>query len=162
MIKLSEEKNFRNWFNKLFPNGFGGYNSYYVLTHPWEFFEECWRQVRWAWQRIFRKYDDRVIWNIDCFLTEMLPIWIRQLKRNKDGIPRIMWEEGMTPIDENYNYSEEDNEIARLKWENILDNIAEGFEAGRKIQDWESTEELVKKFDEGFDLFKKYFFDLWD
>ena len=48
MKKIDEEdskNNFRNWFNNLLPNGFGGYNSYYVLTHPWEFFNEWYRIV---------------------------------------------------------------------------------------------------------------------
>jgi predicted secreted protein len=155
------KKNFRNWINNKFPNGYADYNVYYVLFHPWVVIEYWIRHIKYAWQRVFNKYDERVTWSIDWYLTEMLPKWIRELKQNNHGVPMSMFD-GMEH-DENYNYSEEDGEIATKKWDNILDNIIEGFEAGRKIQEFdEDNEEMIKKFNDGFDLFKKYFFNLWD
>lgn len=52
------------------------------------------------------------------------------------------------------------------KWHKILEEIAQGFEAGDKLSvsllTPDQEEKLQKKFDRGMDLFKKYFFNLWD
>jgi hypothetical protein len=156
----NSKKNFRNWINNQFPNGCCNYNVYHILTHPWKAFEYWGDEIKYAWQRVFNKYDERVAWSIDGYLTEMMPKWIRELKQNGYGVPMSMFD-GMNH-DENYCYSEEDEKIAHKKWGDILDNIIEGFEAGKKIQEFEDSEEIIKKFDDGFDLFKKYFFNLWD
>lgn len=162
-----EKKTFRNWFNNLFPKGFASYNSYYILTHPWEILDEWFRQIEWAWQRVFRGWDDTAVWSIDWYLSKQIPQLIRRLKETQHGTPNSMWE-GMTPIDENFNYSKEDDEIAYKKWADILDGIAEGFEASLKIQEeclWANDPEYAEldaKFERGFDLFRKYYHNLWD
>lgn len=118
------------------------YNNRYLFFHPWTFLWLCWRELQYAWQRIFRGWDDRVIWSIDWYLAEVMPVWIRRLKETKIGYPMGM---------------EED------EWDKILDGIIEGFEAAYRIMDL--TDEKGKdldKFHSGMDLFKEYFFNLWD
>ena len=44
--EIEKEKTFRNWINKVFPNGYASYNSYYILTHPWEILREWNRQIK--------------------------------------------------------------------------------------------------------------------
>ena len=54
-------------------------------------------------------------------------------------------------------------------WKETLEEIREGFRAGRKLisddaygMHADELKELQKKFDNGMNLFKKHFFDLWD
>jgi hypothetical protein len=155
------KKNFRNWFNKLFPNGFGGYNSYYILLHPWEFFDECFRQVKWAWQRVFRGWDDRVVWSIDQYIARMLPQWLSQLKEVRHGVPNIMFKEE-DYIDENYNVTEETMKLRGQDFDNVLDQISEGFRIYAENNWFREGSEEEKKFDESFELLQKYFGTLWD
>lgn len=156
-----KKKNFRNWFNKLFPNGFGSYNSYYVLTHPWYIAEEYSRQIKWAWQRVFRGWDDRVIWSIDGHIAKYLPIWLRELKNDKCGVSSMMFKEE-DYIDENYNVSDETMEIRRKEYNDILEEIAQGFEVYYKDNWFTEDSDDYKIFNNSFDLLKKYFGTLWD
>jgi hypothetical protein len=123
--------------------------------------------IKWGYQRLTRKWDDRVIWSIDFYLSEMIPIWIKELKDKKHGIPCVCFDESDWNNEKN-DYKDGAEIKAQTKWDEILDKIIEGFEAQKKIEDeglWEKDpefNELNKKFNEGFDLLKEYYTDLWD
>ena len=163
-----EKKNFRNWLNKKLPNGFLGVNmaTFYIFTHPWVVLFEWKRQIEWGWQRISRGYDDRVIWSIDYHLAVVIPQWLRTLKIKQHGIPMSMFEGLEEERFENgvIGYSDENMKIASDKWGKILDEIADGFEEYNKIDDlpYNEREKAFEKFNNVFDLFKKYYADLWD
>jgi len=106
------------------------YRKSYYLTHPWKIFSEIKRNLRWAWQRIFRGWDDRVIWSIDSYLFEMLPIWLRELKEIKTGIPLIMYDD--SDLNEIEIPESADNR-AQCKFDVILEMMAIGFESGYKL-----------------------------
>lgn len=162
-------KNSWRWklVDKFFPKGFDNYNISYFVTRPWEFPKSCYRHIKWAWERVFQGWDERVVWSIDYHLDIMIPLWVRKLKTDNIGFPITMYNEE-DYIDENYNTSEESTAKASKKWDDILDKIAEGFEAHKRMEDesvWinhPEYETLNKKFEEGFDLFKKYYGNLWD
>jgi hypothetical protein len=144
-------------------NGLIGYAPHYVLTHPQLIIEEVLNQTKWAWQRVYRGWDDRVVWSIDDYLSKMIPQWIKQLKEVKHGIPIEMfdsedWDE------EKSTYIQNAEERAEKKWDNILDQIIDGFEAYEKMKEKYVYEdlELKNKFENGFNLFMKYFSGLWD
>jgi hypothetical protein len=169
MIELEEEskkKNFRNWLNNKFPKGFGGYNAYHLLLHPLKFFDHIANEIKWAWQRVFRGFDDRVAWSIDYHLAKTIPQYVKLLKENKIGIPMSVLSD--FPHDENYNCSDKDWKLAQEKWNKILEDIAEGFEAYIGLDDlWgEEHQEERKlkedKFNKAFELLKENFSDLWD
>jgi hypothetical protein len=155
--------------NTLFKgNGIGNYAAHHTLLHPWLLVEDGWDQVRWAWERIWKYWDSRVIWSIDWYLSDMIPVWIKELKKVRYGYPMTMFE-GMTPTDTNtWSYSDEDEKLASKKWDDILDKIILGFESYHRIHNeslWENHpeyKELNENFEIGFDLFRKYFEDLWD
>jgi hypothetical protein len=167
----NKKKNFRNWVNNHF-NGYASYNAYHILTHPWEILLEWKNQVVWAWQRVFHSFDSRVIWSIDWYLAEKIPLWIKELKVKKQGIPTEMFD-GLDH-NENYEYSEDAWKIAQERWDNILDKIAEGFDSYMKLESHDFMDikdevkrekykkELEDKYNEGFDLFRKHFGSLWD
>jgi len=161
MEQKSKKKNLRNFINNHF-KGYAGYRAFYIFTHPWEILLEWKRQIKYAWQRVFCGYDERVAWSVDFYLAKMIPLWLKDLK-DQIGIPSEMFDE--LKYDENYCYSEEDEKIAHNKWNDILDQIIIGFENYPKLSEftYDSKEyaESVQKFENGFDLFRKWFSALW-
>lgn len=71
----------------------------------------------------------------------MLPIWLRELK---DGHSHPM-------------------HLIEGEWRDILEKMAQGFEAGRRLRDGLDIELGDEdKFNRAMDLFREWFFDLWD
>lgn len=102
--------------------------------------------IKWSWQRAFRGYADCDLWSIDFYISEILSNMIKDFRENTHGYP---------------------NELTPEDWDKILEKIENGFNASKKIQnmEYEGTEEyeaLHKIFDEGMDLFKEWYFGLWD
>jgi len=163
--KELEKKNFRNWFNKKFPNGLLGSDvaAYYALTHPWEILREWKRQIKWAWQRVFRGWDDRAVWSLNYHLAEIIPSILKKLKEDKVGIPMFCFE-GLE-YGENYDYNDESMKIAEERWNAILDEMITGFEIYNKlweILDYEKEREEYKKVERALELLKIHFESLWD
>ena len=142
----------------------------YLLSHPWIIATETAYQVKWAWQRLFRGWDDRVAFGIDWYLAENMPAWIERMKKYGNSYPF-----DMTPEE----------------WNKVLDEIADGFRAGHRVLNgdlsawkelWDSgwtggdipnpdefwpkmkgqEKEALEKFDRGMELFVQYFWNLWD
>jgi len=96
--------------------------------------------IKWAWQRLTRGWDDRVIWSIDYYLSEMMPAWLRRLKRVQHGYPCQF--EGKPE-----------------KWDEVLDTIIDGFEAAKQINDcdfpvWDWLREReVERYGRELDIF---------
>lgn len=108
------------------------------------------REVKYAYQRVVRNFDERAVWGIDEHLSIILPQMIRQLRNELHGHPV---------------------KLTKKKWTTILSAIADGFEAYWLIRNATFTDEksfkkqqkiLDKKFKVGMSLFVKYFSDLWD
>lgn len=85
-----------------------------------------WHPLKWAWQRLTRGWDDRVIWSIHSYLARMTPIWLRELKARKRGIPISMF-------DDPNDASDASIEAAAKRWDEILDDMIAGFEAAKQI-----------------------------
>lgn len=112
------------------------------------------REVKWAWQRVFRGWDDRVIWSIDWYLAENIPVWVRALKETKTGVSGAC-----------FDWNNEDFDKAQQKQDEIFDAIIEGFESYNKLDstfDQTVRDQLQLKFKRGFKLFRKYYSSLWD
>lgn len=156
-----------NWINETLFKGksLWDYAPGYALTHPWEGVFYGGRHIKWAWQRVFRGWDDRVIWSIDYYLAEMLPTWLIVLKRNKHGVPSMMFSEDDF-VGENYEVSDEVLELREAEYDAILHRIAKGFVAYRMMDDVEYKSETWYAYkslhQEGFELLQKYFGTLWD
>ena len=159
----SRKFSFREWFDNLFPSsGFAGYSPFYAFTHPHKIVEFCFDEIKYAWQRVFRGWDDRVIWSVDIYLTEKVPLWLKELQDCKVGVPIRFFENP-----EKIEYSNEEHKIARDKWNKELQVMIDGFSASKKIHDleWntkEEEEELYITFEKGMQSFTKNYFSLWD
>lgn len=142
-----------------------GYRASHTLTHPWIFIEEGWRQICWAWQRVFRGWDDRVIWAIDFHLATVIPQWLKRLKEINHGIPMIFFTKD--DLENLEGISDEASVIAGKKFNDVLESIISGFESYIKMDNIINPREAEYKLEEenfnsGFELFKKYFSTLAD
>lgn len=129
------------------------------------------RKIKLALQRVKKGYSDEDIWDFADFLCEMLPLAIREYKISKTtcgGCPGNLYDKDTI-----------NNECH--KWHTILEEMAQGFEAGKEINEtnfkykkemkdgsytYEYDEKRAKlltdKYNHGMKLFAKYFFCLWD
>jgi len=146
--------------NKVFPNGIFSYNAVYAITHPWVILEGIFSEIKWAWQRVFRSWDDRVIWSVDMFLIPKIAEWLEKLKKDKRGIPMSMFEEhewnGQTG--EFLDGAEEKGVERYMK---ILDEIIEGCKLYDDGDFFNRPDDKVK-FDRAMELFVKYLGTFWD
>jgi len=120
------------------------YNWKWILTHPWVIPKHFYNETICFVQRGLYGYSDKDTWGIDGYIASWLPSAIRRLQ-NGCGYPC-----GLT----------------RKKWNTILEKIAQGFEAGLKIDEdclYKGKEfSLLKRRENyGFKLFVKYFHSLW-
>lgn len=171
MAEWEEElkrKTLRNWINKKFPHSYaGGYNFYHAITHPWLFIQEWKRQIKWAWQRVFRGWDDTAVWSVDSYLAEIIPQLLTALKEKKQGIPISVFDDEPEVLEGGViGYGEESMKKAEEKWDKILDTIIYGFTEYTRaenelvsIEEWKGVRE---KLSESFDLLNKYFDGLFD
>jgi hypothetical protein len=138
---------------------------YYCFYIWWNWLDMLPRRIYWFFQRGKRGYADCDIWNFDDYLIDVISHGLRHLKQHKEGIPPEIWKK----YDKVNDLCLEDKELgASEEWNQILDKIIEGFDSaevmlefGYELEHEEYMEcERIRR--EGFDLFKEYFFNLWD
>jgi hypothetical protein len=140
----------------------GSYNMAHDIIKPWEYVGDLYRQLKWFYQRGKRGYAENSVWSIDWYLCSWMGNALRELAENVHGVP------GMDvgrhdPLSQNPN----DWEFLTLdEWRATILYIAETFDLGHKIQDYdvpgEGMEAAMKRFQHGMRMFTEYFFNLWD
>lgn len=155
---------FRDFIDgKMFsPKGLFGYRPSYVLLRPHIMLREIFSHVKWAFQRVYRGWDDRVVWSFDLWLSEIAPPILLKI-----------FESGITPskyfIDAkdfpNSSTAEED-EKARKLWGIEIHKMIAGFLAHSKFSSWEyngkdEADTLERITMEGMESFKDNFTALW-
>lgn len=161
--KIEEEEKWENEHPVLsFP---GKIKDFFLYTIPGRFSDTKY-EIRWAWQRVVRGFDDSMVWNHHSYHSEQTAKILRQLAEHKVGCPGELYD-GKKKNDECH------------KWRDILVQMAEGFEAATAIDNMEFYTEnkkgeydskasekkrkvLENKFDKGMSLYVKYYFNLWD
>lgn len=139
------------WLDNKFPTGIVGYGAYHALTHPWLIIGGWGRELKWAWQRATRGWDDTAVWSIDTYLSKLIPELVRRLAEKNIGFPAILHDDNIT-ADE-----------AEAKWNAILIEIAEGFEDYHKKQfECFMGIEDSPKLKRSFELLQEWFPNLWD
>jgi hypothetical protein len=144
----------------------------------WAFLEDIPRMIRWFWQRGRRGYSDRDVWEFHYHISDVVYHGLLQLKKYKHGYPATP-----EPDTDKWDYNEK-------RWDDILDKMVAGWELAFKVSNGEieyasamseldkaHMEEAMQKdypewrfltyeeeitMKEGFYLFSKYFFNLWD
>jgi hypothetical protein len=114
-----------------------------------------------AWQRLFRGWDDSVLWSIDDYLADMMPIWLGELKKRQRGAPfeYLPQKKALDRIDD------EDIELAQMKWFSDIDIVIAGFEAYKTMEyagsELTNRDELQKVYESGMKKLSKMFHTLW-
>jgi len=156
------------------------YGKKWYLTHPWLLIKDITRNIKWAWQRVNRGWDDRDLWSLDIRICVLMEQWLNEFMEENPSYPA------------EFTHPNE--------WTNVIAAIRDGFIAGGKIANGdhaiyqEAAEEAQRRygknytlqqygyvsrelkvhikiekeckqymitFDKGIELFHKYFFDLW-
>ncbi len=122
------------------------------------------REVKFAWQRAVRGYDDRASWSIDYWMAETLPPILRQLKKYAHGVP-------MQFLPDDIEISNYRVGIGRSMFRQRLEELAQGFEEFKKHDGipFENMEQYqrdynlhLKKVHETLSLFENMLHSLWD
>lgn len=157
------------WIDTWFGGGLAGYRVSYSIIRPHLVIAEWWRQVVWAWQRVFRGWDDRASWSVDYWLDDKMIAILTRLKETKHGTPTDFFD-GFEH-DENYGYSDEDHNKATTLWDAEIDKMISAFKASKELEELDfitreqysaERKRLNGIFEEGMKSFTKYYKSLWD
>lgn len=154
-----------NIFFNILPERLGYYKTSHVITHPWLLAEYITDQLRFAWQRVFRGWDDRVLSGIDLYLANKIPEWLEELKKS-NGISLVYFDLN------DWDRTKQDwkggaKEKAYFKRDNVINEIIDGFIAYEELlnllpQTNEPTYKyLNKKFRRAIELLGEYFDSFW-
>jgi hypothetical protein len=94
-------------------------------------------QIKWAFQRAIRGYDDRLFWGVDEYVSPIILAGLKHLHDRSVGYP---------------------NGLTEKKWRMLLKKMMYAFE----IDHLPYTKAQIKKSQLGLTLFAIYFHDLWD
>lgn len=142
-------------------------------------------RIKYAWQRAVRGYDDRACWNIDYWFLDIMPKILDNLINNRFGYPGRLDDETWDKILKDMKHCFEDaseetcsmkNEYEEDYYETLLNEYAKNGKATwSKLsmtqdeikenyykRETEIFEYRNKQLNKGLNLFKKYFWDLWD
>lgn len=109
-------------------------------------------RTRWAWQRVVRGHDDTMLWSLNWALARLTVDGVRAMRKWKHGYPGEFSEE----------YAGE-GAGGWEKWDDILRQIEEGFQAWLDEDGWfYDKPEQEEKFKNGMALYAHWFGALWD
>jgi len=97
--------------------------------------------IDWFMQRGLRGYSDYDVWDFDDYLSKVIRDGLTNLKNNSNGHP---------------------GELKSMEeWQGILDEIIWIFKVDKE-QILKLSPEEKKRYNKGWKLFQKYFYNLWD
>lgn len=141
-----------------------------------DFFKYLPKEIKWFCQRGKRGYSDMDVYSIDdWFLTVIVPM-LRQLKETKHGYPSDLTPEQWDKILDRmiFCFKEVNDDTCSMvneysgKLFSFITNDEETNKADKELKDKffkreiEIDEYKTKMKNEGFQLFSKYFHNLWD
>lgn len=138
-------------------------------------------KIKWFFQRLFRGYSDCDLWNLDYHLAKIILKRLKAFKKmERKGIPSTLnsfdeWNKILDKMifsfefirsdygwDENFIWHDEIWEKLEKKEKIMNINIGDkDFYSDIKFNA-EKHDEYYQKYEEGMELFSKYFGSLWD
>ncbi len=113
-------------------------------------------------QRIKHGYCDADLWEIDSWFLGVIVPMLRQFSRTQIGWPGRLQEKITAEMGDGVD-SDELDEICQQKWKEILNKLADDFEAIERIDRvLGDMKERTALKDKCFETFSEWFFDLWD
>ena len=164
------------------------YRWRHYLTHPWEFFEDCWYNLKAAYQRVTRGFAYRDLFSIDSWFLDIFPEMLKEFRKNLHSYPGDnefptfeSWVEYLEEMETHFRNANENQKVQLNEWEEdylkypmewqkskdnvyftLIDNtpkdITEKWLAREMEIDAWREEELQK----GFSQLIKVFHHLWD
>ena len=113
-------------------------------------FDKLFYQIKLIARNILWGFNPRDIWSLDVALSKWLIPRLKKLKETKKGVPII---KGFDPS------TESGLEKMDKEWGDRVDKMVRAFEI---IRDEESLNKTSAEVEEGLDLFREHFHDLWD
>lgn len=142
---------FYNWFNELWyknvSGGIMGYSPHVIFSDPWDVVSETGRRIKWAYQRVYRGWDDRATWGVGYWLIEYMPGILSSIKGSQYGIPATFFS------DDDINMA--DNNAAAKKYDKVLADLIDGFNEMKQLQDFDFDYRSKKTKDKSFREYKK-------
>lgn len=125
---------------------------YDFLYHPLKLYKlgDWKREIKWAWQRAFRGYDDTAYWGLYHYIAKIAMPVLKEYRFNGHGVPGMVCEK------------DEPMEKSIERWNGILDKMIYAFDVIIKDENFIEPVEVQERVDEGLKLFAKYFQTLWD
>lgn len=96
-------------------------------------------EIKWAWQRVTRGYDDRLFWDVDAYLSPIIRDGLTYLRENGHGYP---------------------SDISLKKWNKALDTMILGF--SEEPVDMKLFKKHYQNKQKALALFAAYYNNLWD
>lgn len=112
------------------------------------------KQMKWAYQRATRGYADIDAWEIRGWFLNVMPAMLDRLAESADSYPDLP--EGKTFSVQGSPIDKADNSMQG--WRTLLHYMAQKFRDAEECE----AEFRQERMDEALDLFRKWFWDLWD
>jgi hypothetical protein len=142
------------------------YIRYYGFYIWWNWITDLKWKIPNTIQRAYRGWGHADTWDFDRYLANVIRDGIKHLKNCQHGIPTDIYEKYRNDVLLDQNEAEF---LALKEWNEILDKIVYGFDCASLISgdsylelSHEERNQAENAYYEGMDLFKEYFFNLWD
>lgn len=130
------------------------FNTVYWILEHWM------REIKYAWQRAYRGYDQTELWCHHAVHTERMLEILKHYRHNKVGSPIVLLE------DEDYEIGEKQDFDIHKRWDAVLDRMIAGFESADKFDshlvDNENVDFYLEIMHDGLDLYGDNYLGLWD
>lgn len=138
-------------------------------------YSEMRSEVVWGFQRMFRGFDDRMVWGYEYENAKMTVAALRKLLETKHGAPFVLDPDNVLTIKEPKSIGADDSFFRR--WDEALQLIIDGFEARIKMNEVFLTDadgnydhvasmrergRLMAVWNKGATLFIANYGSLWD
>lgn len=130
------------------------------------------RNLKWAWQRFCRGYDDRMIWCLNDYIKQYLVTGLRIYVQNNISCypkPRHLWKD--KNVIEYYTGSETENLLRKMIKHILLsdEEVVEKFlygsqwdEVSDTTEEWRKQYNFMKSnYNKAFDLLRQHYGHLW-
>ena len=139
--------------------------KYYGFYIWWREVEMIPLRIKSFFQRGYHGYSDQDTWDFDVYLAKVIVGGLKHLKKIQQGIPPEIYNK----YKDRKNLTEKQKDKLALKeWQTTLDIIIRGFELVPEMfemkvfKNKKLKESYEYEFERGLDMFKKYYFNLWD
>ena len=140
-------------------------NLRYYLLHPLKFVSQFFSEMKYAWQRAMRGWDERQTWSVDYHYSRIFSELIPYFKKVNGGVPFSILEQVAGKRVLMGEETEDEFKQASQLWDDVLNEIADGFayyyDHQMNFYENEDYELIDKKLNRSLELLVKHFRDLW-